>query len=229
MVGGQTGYPQQPSGSTQVTACPDETFVGPSTGSMSHVNDSNGPKRVGSIHVNKPAGRTWPKARNLPGVFPTYLCRIIIKENGNAAITESFPKDPAECCLDLKIAANQVPHVAKELYGVHIDIVQGERSIILDNGVEVEINGTISLRRASNVAASKLFGPQVGMAYRSSSRFLSEQYLGEDLTRCVSMTVARDAHLPGSLSLNLDAENLTTIGYSLWQAKGIPGEVSPIA
>jgi hypothetical protein len=169
------------------------------------------------INTNEQHRRDWPKAINLPRVFPSYLCGIIVKSAGRAHIRLLFPANPAECSLNLHISATQVPYVARELYGVHVNVENEKRFIITRDGVEIEIHGSFTLRRALNIPIPTLFGHQVGMAYRRSPRYKEEQYNGEDLTRCVSMVVEGQANMPGHLRLMIDEENLTSIAEDLWR------------
>ncbi|KAI1839397.1 hypothetical protein JX266_014206 [Neoarthrinium moseri] len=164
-----------------------------------------------------PDNEALPMSRNLPNVFPSYLSRIIQKKGWYAVVTLSFPSYPTNSSLGLQIDPKQVPHVAKELYGVHIDVEDGKRFLVLEDGVEVEIDTHIVLRRASNKAISKLYGKQVTMAYQSSYRYLAEQNLGEERTRCLTMVIDGKETSPGDLNLETDPKQLTVIRQDLFK------------
>ncbi|KAI0163856.1 hypothetical protein GGR57DRAFT_489632 [Xylariaceae sp. FL1272] len=159
----------------------------------------------------------WPKARNLPFVFPHYLCTAIVKIRDTAAVLLSFPANPVQCRLVFDISAKEVQHIAKELFGVHIQTAHTRRFLVLESGVTVDINESIKLRGASNIAIDKLFGQMVGTAFRHGSQRLDELANGEMLSNSLTMKIWEAERSPGRLNFTVDAENLSTIWRGLWQ------------
>lgn len=160
----------------------------------------------------------WPEAKNLPFVFPHYMCTAIFKTRDRASIMLSFPLNPAQCCLSFYISANEVQHIAKELFEVHFRVEEERRSVIFGNGATVEINSSIILRGAKNAVIDALFGPTVGEAFRHSLPRMTEVSMGEILSKSLSMEVWDRFDHPCWLTVMVDASWLSTIYTSLWKS-----------
>lgn len=145
--------------------------------------------------------RSWPEARYLPHVFPSYLCKSLVKKSYKASVQAYFAPIPDECSLNLELSATQVSYVAKELFDIHIDVQENRRYLTIDPGVKMDIDGTMTFRGASPIAIAKLFGATVNISLQSSSKFVEEVNLGEDRTSCISMAVERDATRPSIIKL----------------------------
>ncbi|KJZ68995.1 hypothetical protein HIM_11611 [Hirsutella minnesotensis 3608] len=159
----------------------------------------------------------WPKAKNLPFVFPHYMCTAITKRADEASVMLSFPLDPTNCQLVFDISANEVQYVAKEVFDVHIRQVSGRRCAVSEKGATMDINGSITLRGGSAVAVDSLFGHMVGEAFRHSPRRLNELSIGAMLSECLSMEIWGGVDHPSRLGLVVDAENLALLYQQLWR------------
>ncbi|KAK8096423.1 uncharacterized protein PG998_014291 [Apiospora kogelbergensis] len=112
----------------------------------SHATHLSSPEAGGQPSIRRANQHTWPEARYLPKIFPNRIGRRIIKENGRAAVTATFPEDPKQCTLELCIESMMVPFVAKELYNAHVSMHQKQCMVILQDGAEIEVEGIIVLR-----------------------------------------------------------------------------------
>lgn len=158
----------------------------------------------------------WPKARYLPFVFPHYMCATIVKNAELAAIMLSYPTDPALCRLVFDISAGGVQHIAKELFGIHLQVIRGRRCIVFEYGATVEINSSVTLVGATVTSMDKLFGEMVGNAFRLSPGRMEELSTGEMLSKSLSMEVWSTSDRPSRLSLMLEAQQLASIYAKLW-------------
>ncbi|KAI1416933.1 hypothetical protein F5Y13DRAFT_102191 [Hypoxylon sp. FL1857] len=187
------------------------------TSPSDHETNQNNNDNNNSDHNNKSNNwRHGPKALYLPGVFPNYLCKTIVKDGYSAAVSAYFAPVPNECYLALRLSATQIPYIAQELFGIHIDVQENRRYLLVDPGVQIKIGGAISFFGASISSIMKLFGTTVNQSLRTSSKFIEEMNLGEDRTNCLSMRVEGDASYPSDIKLFLDAEKLMTIVELLW-------------
>ncbi|KAK3369545.1 hypothetical protein B0T24DRAFT_361853 [Lasiosphaeria ovina] len=159
----------------------------------------------------------WPNAANLPFVFPHYMCTAIVKRAGKASIMASFPSDPASCRLVFDISATEVQHVAKELFGIHIQVVNGRRRLLYENGPTVKINRSVTLAGTAGASIDNLYGQMVGDAFRHSPRRMEEISMGELLSKCLEMVVWGTSDRPSRLYFMVEAERLAPIFTQLWQ------------
>lgn len=162
--------------------------------------------------------RAWPKAKNLPFVFPHYMCTAIVKRADTASIMLSFATDPALCSLVFDVSAAEVQHVVKELFNVHIRLADGRQCVISEHGPTMEIEGSVTLKGGDSVAVDRIFGQMVGTAFRYSPQRMNELSMGEMLSKSVSMKVSAMADRPGRLNFMVDAEQLGLIYERLWPA-----------
>ncbi|CAJ2506590.1 Uu.00g077760.m01.CDS01 [Anthostomella pinea] len=158
----------------------------------------------------------WPKARNLPFVFPHYMCTAIVKAGDTACVMLSFLSDPTECHFVVDISAREVQHVAKELFGVHTQVIQMRRCLVLEHSAMVDINRSVKPRGATNVPIDKLFGQVVSTAFRQGPQRMEELSNGEMLSRCLSMTIWETDDSPGRLDIGLEAQHAVAIWRGLW-------------
>lgn len=174
--------------------------------------------KLPAFDINPQYQYAWPKAKNLPFVFPHYMCTIIVKSGDDASIMLSFPSDPTLCRLVLDISATAVQHLAKELFDAHIRDENGRRCVVLEHGTTMDINSSMTLRGATGVPLDKLFGQMVGQAIRLSPQRMEELSMGELLSKCVFMEVWGAADRPGRLNFIVNADNLSLVFHQLWNA-----------
>ncbi|KAI1340622.1 hypothetical protein F5Y15DRAFT_414940 [Xylariaceae sp. FL0016] len=157
----------------------------------------------------------WPPAHNLPAVFPPDLCQMITKIGYSAAVTLKYA-DPRKCLLELWIDSQHVLLVARNLFDVRVHEVSGKRYMMYPNGSEAEIIDRIVLRRATYASLGKVFGAQLQDACRKHALFAIEVYQGENVTRCVSMTIYANTSHGSRICLLGELDSLYPIGNALY-------------
>lgn len=147
----------------------------------------------------------WPRALNLPHVFPHDMCTSIVKSNGLASVVLSI-KDPANCCMTLEISSTSVQLIANDMFGVKIRFLAQRRHVYFENGVTVHSPGILELRGANASKIDHILGGRVGKAFRESSRRVEETLLGEELSSAVSFELDEKAESSGRLTIMLELE-----------------------
>ncbi|KEY75300.1 hypothetical protein S7711_08636 [Stachybotrys chartarum IBT 7711] len=192
------------------TTGPDLHFANTDTMTLEDISDTPHGRQVSQLaahpvdsklpifKINPDFEFAWPKAKNLPFVFPHYMCTTIDKRGDEASIMLSFPSHPALCRLVLDISATEVQHIAKELFGVHIREESGRRCAVFENGATMDINNSGTLKEGTAMPLDRLFGEMVG-------------------TACLSMEIWAATDLPARLTFMVDAEKLFLVHSQLWQ------------
>ncbi|KID96858.1 hypothetical protein MAJ_07244, partial [Metarhizium majus ARSEF 297] len=169
-----------------------------------------------NFDINSQYQYAWPKAKNLPFVFPYYMCTAIVKRADEAAVILSFPSDPSVCRLVFDISPTEVQHVAKELFGIRIRDENNRRCVVFEHGATMDIHGRTILRGAAVEALDRIFGHMVGAAFRQNPRRMEEISMGAMLSKCLSMEIWASVDRPSRLDFMVDAENLALIYQQLW-------------
>lgn len=152
----------------------------------------------------------WPRALNLPIVFPHDMCTSIVKSDGLASVVLSM-KDPTNCYMTLEILPTSVQLVATDLFGVRIRFLSGQRHVYFENGATIHSAGVLELRGADATKIDNILGLLVAKAFRDSPRRVEESFSGELLSSAVRFEVADKAESSGRLSIILDVEQSITI------------------
>lgn len=147
----------------------------------------------------------WPRALNLPRVFPHDMCTSIVKSNGLASVVLSI-KVPTNCCMTLEISSASVQLVANDIFGVKIRFLAQRRHVYFENGVTVHSPGSLELRGANVSRIDNILGSCVGKAFRESSRRVEEALLGEELSSASSFELDEKAESSGRLTIMLELE-----------------------
>lgn len=170
-----------------------------------------------SFEPNPPYERAYPKAKNLPFVFPHDLCTTIVKRDGQASLMISIPPDPRDCRLVLDISAEDVQHFASNLFGVRIRVCGQQRVVVFENGTTMMISCSMKLEDARAPLWNKAFGDLVAEGVRNSPIRLDEASDGAMLSKCLSLEIPGTANCPARLCLMVQPDRLSLIHQHLWQ------------
>ncbi|KAF4467288.1 hypothetical protein FALBO_5852 [Fusarium albosuccineum] len=162
--------------------------------------------------------RAYPKAMNLPFVFPHDLCTTIVKKDGRASLMISIPPDPRDCRLVLDISAEEVQYFASGLFGVRIRIRNQQRVAVFENGTTMVILCSMKLEDAHALPWNKTFGDLVAEGVRQSPMRLDEASDGAILSKCLSLEIPGTADCPARLCLMVQPDRLSLIYHQLWQS-----------
>ncbi|KAH7019787.1 hypothetical protein EDB80DRAFT_870402 [Ilyonectria destructans] len=170
------------------------------------------------LNLNRPSEHKSPRSKYLPRVFPHYMCTTIAKRVDQASVVASFQPHKGVCQLVLDINATEVQHVAKELFGIHIRDRNGRRCAALEHGPTMDIDGSMTLKGALDMAWETLFGQLVTTAIQQSMQRKKELSAGVVLSECVSMEIWTAVDNSSQLTLTVDAESLALVVRQLWKA-----------
>jgi len=143
-----------------------------------------------------------PPSSGLITVFPPYTCGAIRKHGDRAAITMAFPYTFGMVCMSLRILPNKIQHFAKELFGVHVEIENGFRVVILENGVTLVPEQTL-IQGAQDGSIDVLLGSDVREGVSASPARKEEIQQASLSTRCVTMIITSDPGEDGILNINI--------------------------
>lgn len=181
--------------------------------------DRNGAERPttqgssGSIDQDQ---ATLPYAKQLPSVFPPYICRAVMRLEARAEVAVSSAENSERSLLNLCISPTKVSYFAKELFGVDVDFEDGRMCLAFENGASAQIT-SVTLTGAKPDALDQCFGREVATAIQRSSKHSSELTHGEVVTDCVSLTIQKNSGFYCVLSLVLNSEALSKIVARLWR------------
>jgi hypothetical protein len=188
----------------------DEEPIGP--GSCDEEASSTQSHAAGGVEY------TWPKAQNLPFIFPHHTCVGIVKKGDVASVTLTFPPNPSLCCLVVDISAKEAQSLSKELFDVQIRYENNQLSIVFDNGALVDIKGSVTLKGVRVVAVDKILGQAVGSGFRQSPPRLQELSSGALLSNCLTMEIWDDPSRSVRLRVMVETLGLDYIRDQLWQS-----------
>lgn len=160
----------------------------------------------------------YPKAKNLPFIFPHDLCITIVKRDDQASLMLSLPPDPGDCRLVLDIRAAEVQYFALQLFGVRIRVQDQQRVVVFQNGATMGILGSAKLEDTNAETWDTTLGQVVTEAVRHSPMRLDEASKGAILSKCLSMEIPGAAECPARLCLMVQADRLSFVYQQLWQS-----------
>lgn len=135
-----------------------------------------------------------------------------------AAISMSFPygplKEKIECQMSLEVTEDKVQHLARDLFGVRLEVNNGLR-FLLSGRAKVMPNPKLTLTGCERNVLSSTFGSETCAAIETSPRYLEEVKEYRGATECVSMVVSASAQ-EGAFVL---------ISVGLWGATKIRGKL----
>lgn len=160
----------------------------------------------------------WPEAAHLSVLFPPFMCRAIHKDHQKktAAIKLSFPGNPNMCHLILDVEAGVVPRIARELFDIHVQDANNQRSIATGCDRAIRVGTTVTISGADLSSVERLFGAVVSRAVRAHDTQKQERSMGIVYTNCCSMQIWAQADLPARMTLMLHAETLYEIQVYLF-------------
>lgn len=159
---------------------------------------------------------SFPEPKYLPAIFPYQTCVSIIKTLQGASVYTS------ERCLELDILSSKVPYIARELFGIIIQIEHGRLHIRVDSGANATFNA-VMLTGANHDAAKKMLG-QVYTAVHRDAHFVQEfDERGEVLTSYITLVMKCDAKDNSRLRIEGSASAMDWIVSQLWQAGSTTG------
>ncbi|KZL73682.1 hypothetical protein CI238_13200 [Colletotrichum incanum] len=162
-----------------------------------------------------------PEAGNLPFVFPDYICEAISKDGKKAAIQAFFPPDPTQTRLVLDIAARDVQHIARELFGTYIREEGQQRVVVFAHGSTMKIKGSVLFEGVETTAVSRILGDTISTALQHSPQRGEELETGKRLSDCMSLEVWGVVDRPCRLSFVLAPEILSLIIRRLWHGQAV--------
>lgn len=169
------------------------------------------------FEIDRTTEHRSPRPKNLPRVFPFYMCTAIAKGPDRAIIAAFFKPHRDLYQLVLDINGTEVQYFAQELFGVHVRGIHNARYITFDHGPSMDINVTTTLKGSPDVAWEKLFGETVTTAIRQSLKRRDELSKGVALSHCVSMEIWRDIDSTCQVTLAVDEECLVEMVRQLWE------------
>lgn len=126
----------------------------------------------------------------------TWVANIQIVLPGN-------PQTPVNCCLQLAICSNKIEHLARDLFGVRVEVAKIGRCLVLSGGVTVVPAPELCLRGCRDDTLLGVFGPEVTEAIMASRYYEEERAHGCLLTECVTMYIPLDYDERAMLTVNL--------------------------
>ncbi|KAF2007863.1 hypothetical protein P154DRAFT_412282, partial [Amniculicola lignicola CBS 123094] len=140
-------------------------------------------------------------------IFPLYMCSAILKVDNKANLTMTFPAHDSgriDCLMSLVILPNKVQNVARELFGVNLEIDGNIWYVILGNGVRLLPGLELHLQGAQNEGIVGLLGNSISSAIKGSPIRREEVREAMLATSCVTLIITRSPQEGGVLNLNLE-------------------------
>lgn len=166
--------------------------------------------------VDKSQVWEFPDARNIPTLFPVWICSSIVKSDRVASIRAIFTDAPSHCTLEIDLFATRIPYIAMELFGALIIIENG--GLVMRHKSGTIISGEkFILLGADRQATERLLG-KVFTIISGGMQYRQEIDRGQRLTYLVTLEVKRDADRPSCLRVQSDQKTISTITAQLWPA-----------
>lgn len=157
--------------------------------------------------------------RLFPRALSNSIRRVPHSRNKNilvAAISTIFPSEPEVtdkfgCQMALEITADKVTHLARELFGAHLETKAGLRYIILSSGSKILPNPKFTLQGCPFAIMPSVFGVDASKAMATSPKYQEDNNEWRDTTDCVSMEI----------SLRADEGAVIYVSMGLWEGTRI--------
>nr|XP_036584395.1 uncharacterized protein CTRU02_05470 [Colletotrichum truncatum]KAF6793913.1 hypothetical protein CTRU02_05470 [Colletotrichum truncatum] len=200
------------------------TILGDDT--LTNSNGDYGSAIIGNDQLHQWHVYTWPNAKNLPYVFPDYLCRNIIRQDNKAAVSLKFGP-PDQCHITVDIQSSAIQHVAMRLFEIHIEDIDEQRIVFINEGQTMVLGGPFILRGVGNLFANDvmgnmsvnaLMGSIIGGGFQRSPKRNEEINRGVSRSECVTFEVVEfgNANHHSRLDVIVDVETLSAIRDMLW-------------
>lgn len=119
--------------------------------------------------------------------------------------------------MALDITSKKVEHMAKELFGVHLETTAGLRYLLLPDGAKVLPNPKLTIRGCRMDLIAFRFGTETYNALTANPAYQDEVMEMRDRTDCVSMVISQGASDGATLLLSLAPMEGTTIRNILYE------------
>lgn len=104
------------------------------------------------------------------------------------SITLPHPGVP-ECLMKIEVTSSKIDHIAKELFGAHLEAEGGCRYVYLPGGLKAAPDPRLALRDCRLDRLHQFFGDPVANAIRATPKCQRDMKEGRDHTNCASMSV----------------------------------------
>lgn len=158
--------------------------------------------------------RSFPEPKYLPAIFPYQTCVSIVKTARGASIRIISPAMTSQSSVELDIYSTKVPYIARELFGVVIEIEHGRLYMSLDSGANASFD-TLRLAGAEHKAAKKILG-QLYSAIENDAHFRHEFEMGQVLTSFITLELNGDVKENSRLCIRGNASSISWIAGKLW-------------
>lgn len=159
-------------------------------------------------------------------LFPVYIAdsinRIPDPRHNNilkASIALSFPNiaSVAECQLTLYISPHKIDSLAKELFGMQLEVHAGLRYVYFaQEGTKVLPNPHLTFRGCRSDVVSRVLGTEVFEAVAACAEYRREAMQRRGRTECVSMVVTHDASQEAEISVSMGIVKAISIREQLF-------------
>jgi hypothetical protein len=161
-----------------------------------------------------------PPTKQLPEIFPSYMCSAIKKNGDRAALSMTFPLgfySHGVVCMNLTILANKIEYLAMELFGVHIEAESGSRHILLGNGARLLLRSDLLMQGGSGEHIVQVLGLALSHGIDVCPSRMEEIIQAITRTRCVSMQITPNAEEDGNLGLLIEESEAYSIKQKLFE------------
>ena len=166
--------------------------------------------------------------RSSTSLMPTYLAGAIERDRDpndedalTAGISMTFPNEPFTkkigCTMSIRVAANRVQGLAKELFDANVETDGGLRYLLLPNGSQVLPNPNFSLRGCQHSACCAVFGRELSDGIVASPQCQDDIKQGRDYTDSVSMMISHSAYEGGTIFVTLGLKEGSVIRDKLYR------------
>ncbi|CAN8104472.1 unnamed protein product [Discula destructiva] len=142
-------------------------------------------------------------------LFPSYLAGAVRREAGpghkvNAAVSITLPhRGWTGCTMMVEVISSKIDYIARELFGAHLEVVDGFRYLYLSEGAMATPDPRLVLRGCRLDVLRPFFGSYVADAIRITQACQRDIMEGRDHTSCVSMVINHAANSPAEVSITL--------------------------
>lgn len=168
---------------------------------------NNDEPRQPQLSVMDNTERNFLELKYLPTVFLYQTCVSVIKTARGASVRAS------QSSLELDIYSAKVPYIARELFGVIIQIEHGRLHLRLDSGANATFN-SLKLAGAEHKTAKRILR-QLYSAICSDAHFVLVFERGEVLISYITLEVKGDATDNSCLCIQGNASSISGIASQL--------------
>jgi len=146
--------------------------------------------------------------RGLKDIVPPRICGAVRSKDGRANISMTFPKSLdlfPSCSMNVWIKSEEVPYLARELFGVYIGTSHDTRYQALENGGRLFCpRNILQIEGSLEQDIKRILGSQILKAILGGPDRDIELNEGIVATRCVRMSVSGNPAEDALLGLRMD-------------------------